>query len=431
MITLRDYQKDFIEDIRKSFSQGNKKVLSVLPCGAGKTVCFSYMAQEHTRQSKDNFVWFLVHRRELVEQTIDTFNKFNLPMNNIYIGTIQARTRPEQDPTLIIFDEAHHTTAGTWTKLIETYPNIPIVGLTATPIRSDNKPLGNIFEDLVSGVDSDYLMANNFLSQYDYYAPDIVNFIDPVMKGNDYDSEYVTEHLIKSKIVGDINKCLDFDRKTIIYAPSIKFSKYLETLYDGDVVHFDGTTPKEERDEIIRKFRNGEIRVLSNVDLIGEGFDVPDCDVVVLLRPTMSLSLYIQQSMRALRYQPGKRATIYDLVGNVYRHNLPTITRKYELHESKTNKKDAPKVLLRECGGCFRVYQGLDRICPFCEHDNGKDKREIEMEKEQELKAIKELQMQERKKTSKFSDLVAVGKARGYKNPYYWAKMVIKGRGKV
>jgi superfamily II DNA or RNA helicase len=429
MISLREYQKDFIEDIRQSFKKGNKKILSVLPCGAGKTVCFSYMAQEHTKQDKNNFVWFLVHRRELLQQTIETFKKFDLPMNNIYIGTIQSRIRPIKSPTLIIFDEAHHATAGTWQTLIESYPNIPIVGLTATPIRTDNKPLGNIFEDLIVGVNSDYLIKNNFLAPYDYYAPNIVNFIDTNMRGNDFDMNDVTEYLFKSKIVGNIDKCIDLDKKTIIYAPSIKFSKYLEELYEGDLVHFDGTTPKEERDEIIRKFRNGEIRVLSNVDLIGEGFDVPDCDTIILLRPTMSLSLYIQQSMRALRYQPNKRAKIYDLVGNVYRHNLPTIDRTYSLIENNI-KKESQKVLLRECKNCFRVYQGLNRFCSHCNFDNGKDQREIEMEKERELELIKELKVNERKSTNKFNDLVLIGKQRGYKNPYFWAKMVMKGRAK-
>ena len=126
--------------------------------------------------------------------------------------------------------------------------------------------------------------------------------------------------MLKNKIYGDIKKYLDPSRKTIIYSPSVDFSKSLNAL---GVVHVDGTTPLVERNDIINKFRTGEIMHLTNVDLFGEGFDIPDCEVVILLRPTKSTTLFIQQTMRALRFVENKRATIYDLVGNVFTHGLP------------------------------------------------------------------------------------------------------------
>lgn len=435
---LRDYQQDIIKKTQYAFLNGYKKPLIVLPCGAGKTVCFADMSQKHISKNLNNSVWFLVHRQELIDQTKDTFEKFNISSNNIFIGMVQTlasqirRGKVVDKPTLIIFDEAHHATAKTWTSIIDYFEGVPVVGLTATPARLNGEGLGQIFDTLIEGVSADWLIEHNYLSPYDYYAPKIFNKTFS-MKGSDFDQEEVSEFFGKTQIYGNVIKYIDRTKKTIIYCPSIKFSKHLESTIPG-VVHFDGSTPKEQRKQIVQDFRDGKINILSNVDLIGEGFDVPDCDTIILLRPTMSLSLYIQQSMRGLRFQPNKRATIYDLVGNVFRHGLPTNQFKWTLDgKIKTSNPDGePDLLVRTCQKCLLAYQGTKAICPYCQHNNGKTRKQIEEEKEAQLEKIERMKKFNKKleqgRAQTLPQLIELAKQRGYKNPTFWAKQILKGR---
>ena len=435
---LRPYQGTLIEMTRRAFSAGSKSPLIVAPCGSGKTVCFADMATRHIEKSPDNHVWFLVHRKELIDQTEATFKTMDLPMDNIFIGMVQSISRkPDKfkKPTLIIFDEAHHATAKTWTNIIDYFEGVPVVGLTATPIRTNGDSLGGVFDNLIEGVDSEFLLDNGYLSQYDYYAPKLNIPTTFKSKGADFDTSDIAEQFSKAKIYGDVLKYVDQERKTIIYCPTIEFSKKLAEQIPG-AVHFDGGTNKKERDEIISRFRTGEIRVLLNVDLIGEGFDVPDCDCVILLRPTMSTALYIQQSMRCLRPAPGKRAVIYDMVGNAYRHGLPTERRAWSLDgKVKCRNKDAePDVIVRQCQECFRVYSGVGTTCPYCGAMQPKTKRQIEQEEQAELERITEIKKKESRRAQGRAQteeqLITLAKTRGYKNPVWWARMIMRSRKK-
>ena len=431
---LRRYQIDLINNTRQAFVN-YKRPLVVLPCRAGKTVCFADMTDKHINKT-NGYVWFLVHRRELIEQTQETFKQFNIPTDNVFIGMVQTVTRnldKYKRPTMIIFDECHHAKAKTWTNIIDYFPNVPMIGLTATPIRMDGKGLGSIFDTLVMGEQSNELMKQGWLSEYDYYAPSIGN-LEWKFKGVDYDLTDVTASLLKSKIYGEIEKYIDPKRKTIIYSPSIEFSKSLCARLGA--THFDGNTPKKERKDIIDKFRSGEIMLLSNVDLIGEGFDIPDCEVVILLRPTMSLSLYIQQSMRCLTPAPGKRATIYDLVGNVYKHGMPTEDREWSLTDKTVvrNKSGEEDIIVRQCKSCRLVYSGIEQICPYCGHNNGQTRRQIEEAEQVELEKIEKVKRKKERMqvgiASSYEELIAIGRKRGYKNPSYWAKMILSSRNK-
>ena len=336
---------------------------------------------------------------------------------------------------MIIFDEAHHSTSTTWTRIIDAFPDVYIIGLTATPARLDGRQLGDIYQAMTVGISAKELIAKGYLCQYDYYAPKI-NLEDASykIKGSDYDMLSVEEEFNKKAIYGDVLKYIDKSRKTIIYCPTINYSKQLVS-HIGDIAkHFDGDTPHNERDDIIRKFKNGEIRVLSNVNLIGEGFDCPDCDTVILLRPTMSITLYIQQSMRCLRPAEHKRAIIYDLVGNVFRHGLPDDDREWSLTKSIKQHKHTDIILIRECKNCMRVYSGVQRICPYCGFDNGKTLKEIETETKVELQRIEQLEKKERKaevnRCRDFKSLYELAKQRGYKNPAGWARLRLYIRNK-
>lgn len=438
---LRNYQSELIDKMRASFSAGHKRVLCVAGPGAGKTVLAAFMCSRHNTK-ENSYCWFLVHRQELVDQTIETLQESEIPMDNIMVAMVQTVTRKVekyQKPTMIIFDECQHSMSKSWKKIIDFFPDVPIVGLSGSPVRLDGKPLGSIFDDMCEVVTNRWLIDNHYLADFDYYAPRVQ--YDEKMKGNDFDQNYIGDQFIERKIYGDVLKQIDLKRKTIIYCPNIKFSKQLEEKineYFGSevAVHFDGDTPKKLRKEIIDKFRSGEIRLLLNVDLVGEGFNVPDCDCCILLRPTQSLCLYIQQSMRCMRYKEGKRALIIDMVGNCYRHGLPDEDRIWSLTEkpklANNSGAKTKDVLVRECGHCLRVYRGIDPICPYCGFDNKKTKKQIEEDQKAELEKVTKMEKVEKRKqqgmAKTYSELVALGKSRNMKNPQAWAWYVLNNR---
>lgn len=445
-LKLREYQSDFLDKLRLKLKH-NRNILSVLPCGAGKTVLFAYIADNHIKLNPRNEVWFIVHRKELIDQTIDTFNNFNIHSDRIKIFMVQSlsnmikKGKTNGEPTMIIFDESHHCTSTSWMRIIETYPNAYKIGLTATPCRLDGVGLKNVFNEMLIGVNTKYLIQNKYLAPYDYYAPKLaINSQNLKIKGSDYDSSYVTEMFEKSKIYGDVidnyNK-LAKGKKSILYAPSIEFSnKICKEFQDNGInaVHFDGNTPKQERDRIIQDFRDGKIDILSNVDLVGEGFNVPDCECCLLLRPTMSVALYIQQSMRCMRYKENKKAIIIDYVGNCFRHGLPDDDREWTLDGKMRclNESAEKDIVSRECGKCHRVYSGIAPICPYCGNDNHKTRKQIEQEEQAELEKITEIEKKNKRRevgmAKSFESLVEIGRQRGYANPHYWAQCVWNSR---
>lgn len=436
---LRNYQQDEIDKVRNAFRRGKKRVCAVLPCGAGKTVLFAYMSHNHIMMNNSNNVAFFVHRKELVDQTIATFDRFGITDSRIHVEMVQSyanRLDSVEKPSLIVFDECHHIVSNTYKKIIDHFPDVSLVGLTATPARLDGTGLGEVFDDMEIGVDTRWLIKNRYLVDYDYYAPRI-NLDDAEWKpkGFDYDTQDAAERLDKAGIYGDVMKYLDLSRKTIIYAPTLEMSRNIASRIGDKAAHFDGDTPSKERSRIVEDFRSGKIRVLCNRDLIGEGFDVPDCDVCMLLRPTKSLTLYIQQSMRCMRYMEGKRATIYDFVGNVFRHGLPDEKREWSLNgRMKCNNPSGEKdILVRVCKGCFRTYPGTNPICPYCSYDNGKTKKQILEDKKAELEQIKEVEKRKKRieegKCRSYDDFLALAIKRGYDNPYGWAWHRAKSRG--
>ncbi len=438
---LRDYQKEEINKVRSAFKRGRKKVLAVLPCGAGKTCLFAYMSSKNIQLSPKNNVLFLVHRQELVDQTLNTFKRFGLDDPRIKVCMVQTlvnRLDKTEEPTLIVCDESHHFLANTYQKIINHFPNVPLVGLTATPCRLDNKGLGEAFDDMEVGVSTKYLIEHGYLAHYKYYAPQI-NLKDAkfATRGNDYDTTDVTKKLDEAGIYGDVLRYFNPTKKTIIYAPSLELSRKLVDILNeknpGIARHFDGDTPKKERKDIIDKFRSGEVMCLSNRDLIGEGFDVPDCEVCMLLRPTKSLSLYIQQSMRCMRPNGDKVAIIYDFVGNCFRHGLPDDDREWSLTGKMKTRKDnsEEEVSCRTCKKCFLVYSGTSPICPYCGHDNGKTPHQIKVDEAKELEEIKTLEAKKKRMEvgmcKSYQDFLRVAEKRGYSPG--WAYIRAKQRG--
>ena len=299
MLELRPYQENLKNKARKAFLK-HKKVILLAPCGAGKTVIASSIMQDSTNKGKK--IWFIVHRKELLEQAERTLERYGILKDNIKIYMVQSLAHKidkiDEEPDLIILDECHHGTSSTYLKILNKFSNAYVLGLTATPARMQGKPLGDVFEVIVSEITAKKLIEMKFLAEYDYYAPQIgLDFSDVKIKKGDYDKEGVDQKMGKVSIYGDIiknYKNLANGKKTIIYCHSIEYSKTIEELftkYGYKIKHFDGNTPAKEREQIVEDFREGKIQILTNVDLIGEGFDVPSCECVLLLRPTQSLRI--------------------------------------------------------------------------------------------------------------------------------------------
>lgn len=393
---LRPYQLDLIDATRQAYRDGYHAPCIVLPCGGGKSVIVAEMARQTTL--KGNRVLFLVHRQELCDQIKATFKWWGVDMNLCRVGMVQTICRKVSKihkPGLILTDENHHSLARSYKKIYEYFSDVPRVGVTATPVRLNGGGLGDVNDKLVIGVTAKWLIENNYLAPYEYYAPSLADMADVHTRRGDYVTEEVMKKLNKSAIYGDVinyYRQLSDGKQAICYCASIEHSKNMAMEFNANGIkaaHIDGETPKQERAEIVRKFKNGEILILCNVDLISEGFDVPDCNTAILLRPTKSLTLYIQQSMRCMRYKTGKTAIIIDHVGNYARFGLPDMDRTWDLTPKKPGKKKQElEVKVRQCPHCFYTHEPAP-VCPKCGYVYPIKERTLEEIKAAKLEQIK------------------------------------------
>lgn len=419
---LRPYQAELIDELRFNIKNGLKRICAVAPCGAGKTVLFSWITAQSRSQNKN--ILIIVHRQELIEQTSKTLEKFSIPhavmgkgaTSQVMIAsvyTLSKRLGKIPKPDLIILDEAHHAVANTWKKIIEFYKDTLVLGFTATPARLNGDGLGTIFQVLALGPSVKSLIEMGNLAPYEYYAPPVkADFSDLRVKYGDYQTSDIALKMDKSEIIGDVisyYKKLADGKRAICYCASRAHAEHMANAFNAagiSAAYIDGDTPKSVRITAIEQFRQGIIKIITNVDLISEGFDVPDMDAVILLRPTHSTCLFIQQAMRCMRSDPNnpdKKAIIIDHVGNVYRHGLPDEEREWSL-ASRKKKAAASEIKIRQCPKCYQVHKPAP-ICPLCGHKyETAPREELKVKEKGELLKIDEL---ERKKKR-----MEVGRAR-------------------
>lgn len=436
---LFPYQQDLVDRTLKAYTQGYKAPCIVLGCGGGKSIIIAEIIRRSTH--KGNRVLFLVHRKELKEQIEKTLINNDVIMDRVHVGMVQTVVRRlDQHPPydLIVIDENHHSLAKSYRKIIDYFDTF-IIGFTATPIRLNGDGLGDVNDVLIEGKSVDWLIENNYLTDYTLYSIDLSD-ASKLKKSSTGDYSYKSmDESLGNTIFGDAirhYKKLINGQKTILYAHSVEYSqKYAERFNQSGIPasHIDANTPKAEREEIIQKFRDGEILVLCNVDILGEGFDVPDCTAVMMLRPTKSLSLYIQQSMRPMRYRPNKHAVILDHVGNTLEHGLPSMERSWTLEKKKRKRKEEEAFPILVCERCGMVYPRddiemyvEDKVrwweCSNCGHIN---KTEMNSEKKVvdiDLKKIEREDIQKQfyknrnwRQATSYKELQEIGKAKGYK----------------
>lgn len=374
-VSLRKYQVELINRIRNELINGRRRVCAVLGCGGGKSIIQGAIAEKCA--SNKHRVLFLVHRKELLQQIRHSFELCGVDFDYCTVGMVQTATRRTADiksPTIILVDEAHHILSASYTRIINCFPDAIVLGFTATPCRMAEGGLGAVFESIVEGPSTRWLINNGYLADYRYYGVTLADASNLRTARGDYIKADVARLMEQAQIFGDtIKEWLRRanGKKTIIYCASVASSKQTTKAFvDAGITaaHIDGGTPKETRDRLVSQFKAGKITVLCNVDLFGEGFDVPDCECVVLLRPTQSLSLHIQQSMRSMRVNPDnpdKVALIIDHVGNYTRHGLPDDERTWTLTAKKRKEKQS-EIHIKQCPICYAVMGSEDAQCPAC-----------------------------------------------------------------
>lgn len=442
MISLRPYQEKIISDTRRALHH-HKKVMLQLPTGAGKTVCATFMMEGAAKKGLRS--WFVVHRRELVDQTGRTLEKMNLdhgfcatgfpykydrPITVCSVQTLARRMERMPEPGMIIWDEAHHAAAGTWKKVADRFPKAYHLGLSATPTRLDGQGLDSLFSALVPGPSVSWLIEEGFLSPFRVWTTQRPDLSDIKMRGADYDQGALGKVMGSRAIVGDAVKHYTQicpGQQAVAFCCNVEHAYQTRDAFrEAGIIaeELDGTVDGATRKRMIKAFRAGEIHVLTSVDLFGEGFDLPELAAVILLRPTKSLSLHLQQCGRALRTSPGKEmAYILDHAGNIVEHGPPDMDREWTL-ASKKKRSSSGKNPAKLCENCFASVPVAAALCPYCQSvfdGRERDVKQVDGELvELDLVALRKRRVVEEAQAQTYDELKALERERGYRPG--WAK---------
>lgn len=426
------------------------RLLLQCPTGGGKTAISAFIVKSAVANGKR--VYFLCHRDFLVDQTSKTYNQLQLDYSHIAAGrwynryppihigmvqTVRSRLEKVATPDICIWDEAHHIGAATWAAIMDAWPNAVHIGLTATPCRLDGKGLDTWFDDIVLGPTVQWLIENQYLSDYRAYAPSSPDLTALHTRAGDYVAEEVDEIMDRSVIIGDMVRDYRLyapGMRAVYFCASIKHSKHVADAFNAAGIparHLDGEHQTWEREHAARQLADGELMVLTNRDLFGEGYDLAaqagrdvTIDCVGLARPTQSLGLFMQQVGRALRPKPHP-AVILDHAGNIMKHGLPDEDREWTL---KGAAKTGGGSTVRQCEECFAMIPVTKKACPNCGHvkqSSGAGAREVE-QKDGDLHEIDKDRLRKAKKLEEWQagsleELIEIGRRRGYDRPEKWA----------
>ncbi|GJD20957.1 Type III restriction enzyme, res subunit [Rivularia sp. IAM M-261] len=376
MLVLRDYQEDLVSKTLGAWTNGTRKVLLQLSTGGGKTVIFAAIASQFARHQEGVLV--IAHREELILQAASKLESVTekapgiikagyKPTDSlIQVGSIQTLARRKNYPSagLVIIDEAHHASANSYRKLIEAYPNALILGVTATPRREDGYGLRDVFDELICSVSTKELIALGYLTDYKLIAG-FKYSKHKVPKKRDFTKKELSEVAQDYKPEEVLKQWNNFgdNKKTIIFAVDVAHSKSITTQFRMAGIaceHIDGETEQDERKEILDRFRKGATQVISNCAILTEGFDCPDSEVVIIARPTTSVTLWLQMIGRVLRPYPGKtHAVIIDMTDNWYRLGRPCDHREWSLEPITC---DPDTMGARCCSSCHHVFKPMPAL---------------------------------------------------------------------
>lgn len=440
-MNLRPYQQQLITDIRLQYQLGKRSVLAVLPTGGGKTVCFSYIAQQAS--IKGNRVCVLVHRQELLDQAS---RAMPMPHGRIAAGksmdlshavqvasvaTLARRLHllPRDFFQLVIVDEAHHTNAGTWAKVVDHFNRAHLLGVTATPVRGDGRGLGEWYQAMVQGPTAQQLTDDGFLANARVLAPPGFNGAGLRKRMGDFDIKDAEQRV--TEIHGDCysHYCRHLSGQTAIaFCCSVAHAEAVADLFQRQGIaaaSIDGSMDGSTRRRLLEDLGTGRLKVLTSCALIGEGVDVPSVGGCILLRPTQSVGLHLQMIGRCLRPSGDKVAVVLDHVGNTLRLGHHLEERDWSLDGiKKQDREKAPSV--KVCPRCFAAMASTAQTCGDCGHVFRAEVREMRVV-EGELQEVGIRQRKREQSSARdLESLRQLAQQRGYKRG--WAERVYQAR---
>ena len=371
-IKLFDYQEDMKERIEKALRL-HRSVMAQMPTGTGKTYLLTAVIDSFVSNNPMEKVWIVAHRRELVSQideTVRKFHSYSASNTSTLLSSVKAMSiqwlmrhydEIEEEPGMIVIDEAHHALAKTYKEMWERFPKAKFLGLTATPCRLNGKGFTDLFDVLVQSWSVPEFISKGRLATYDFVSIKsdgmTQRLIDSLQKrgaDGDYQNKEMDMLLNKKPSIERLYRSLEEfgkDRKGIVYAINISHAQKITKLYQEHgvkAIAIDSKTPATERQQDIEAFKKGDIQVLVNVDIFSEGFDCPDVEFVQLARPTLSLAKYLQMVGRGLRVAKGKKnCVIIDNVGLYRVFGLPSQVWNWNaMFEGKLKvgkKKETPR----------------------------------------------------------------------------------------
>ena len=463
---LYEDQAEFVVRLRQSLGNGTKAVLGVASPAFGKTVVAAHITEKASIKNPDTKVWFLVHRKNLLRQTSQSFwsakiahglitsgkRPSRLPIQVGTIGTVFSRMESLQPPSILFVDEAHLAKGNMFETVIQwaKESGTIIIGLTGTPQRLDGKSLGDVFDDLIEAKSTKWLIEQGRLSEYlAFTTPGLPDLSDVKKSGGDFNTKDLATAMDKPTILGDAvehwRKYAD-GMRTVCYCVNVAHSKHTAAAFNEagiPAAHVDASTTEKELKEICEGLADRRILVLCNCELVIEGFDLSaqvgrdvTLECCILLRPTKSLARYLQMVFRALRRKPTK-AVILDHAGCILEHGLPCEKRDWSLEGQKKGKRkkkddDEPDVNVQQCTSCYAVFVPGPDSCPMCGAHIEKKVRKIE-QAEGELQAvdIDAVRLERKKEQGQartLRDLISLGMRRGMNKPAQWGAIMLASR---
>ena len=440
-MTLRPYQQKMVDDIRLQYQMGKRAVLAVLPTGGGKTVCFSHIAESAAR--KGNRVLILVHRAELLDQASRSLLMHHgiiaagrgMDLSHaVQVASVQTVAKrlhllPPDHFQLIVVDEAHHTTAGTWAKVLQHFRSAKLLGVTATPIRGDGRGLGEHYQVMVEGPSAQWLTDNGYLASARVLAPPGFSATGLRKRIGDFDQQQAEQQV--RAIHGD---CVSHYRQhlagqtAIAFCCSVAHAEAVARLFMGAEIpaaSIDGSMDAANRRQLLADLGIGRIKVLTSCALIGEGVDVPSVGGCILLRPTASVSLHLQMIGRCLRPSGTKVAVVLDHVGNCLRLGHHLEPREWTLEGiAKRDREKAPSV--KVCPVCFAANPVGAQLCIKCRHQFRAEVRELEQVDGELVEMAARQRKRQQGTAQSLDDLRQLAQQRGYRRG--WAERVYQAR---
>lgn len=455
MITLRPYQQDLIDLARLSLRRHRRTLLQA-PTGAGKTAITVFMMARAKQQGKR--AMFIVHQNELLNQTSRALWKqklehgmiasgkplSRLPVHVASVQTLVNRLHLVQPPDLIIIDEAHRAAAASYRTVLDAYPDAMVIGLTATPQRTDGRGLNDMFNDIVQGPTIRDLIEAGFLSDYELFAPQIDIDLSAVKTtGGDYNKAGLEQAVDKPTITGDAVRhyqALANGKRCVVMCATLKHAAHVCERYNESGIPaavIEGSMTNQQREKILDDFAAGRLLVVCNVQLLIEGVDIPSIEVVQWLRPTQSLIVWMQGNGRGLRPSPGKdKLLILDHVQNWQRHGAPCTEREWSLEGREKGKRKSKQtddaLNVQQCKKCFHVFMKGPDACPSCGAGVERQERVIKEQdgelRRVELEQARRLARREQGNARTLDELVKLGVNRGMKKPSQWAAITLAVR---